>query len=205
MMNLEQLLLAVPGLIVAITIHEYAHGLVAYRLGDPTAARAGRLTLNPLAHLDPVGALMFWIFRFGWAKPVPVNPMYFSDPRWGMLKVSVAGPAANLIGAFAFTVGLVLAQRWGLGGLTLTVLSLGVMYNIFLGLFNVLPIPPLDGSKILRSLLPPAQAHRMDQLGQYSLIIILVLIYTGVIGRVLVPIAGMVVEVLYITARALVG
>ncbi len=204
-MDMTQLIKIVPGLIVAITVHEYAHGLVAYRLGDPTAARAGRLTLNPLAHLDPIGVLMLWFFRFGWAKPVPVNPAYFRDPRRDMLKVSAAGPGANFIFALLFSVLEVVAYRLGASRTVIEILQLTVLYNIFLGLFNLIPIPPLDGSRIMRSLLPARSALWLNQIDAYGWLILLLLIYSGFVQVILGPVAGFVFGVLRLVAVTLVG
>lgn len=202
---MQDLIWAIPGLLVAITVHEYAHGRMAYQLGDPTAAHAGRLTLNPLSHLDPLGALMFWIFRFGWAKPVPVNPAYFADPRRGILLVSAAGPAANFITAFALVLVMTALPLGMLGDAVGRILLLGVWYNIFLGLFNLIPIPPLDGSKILESLLPRSFSPVMVQLNAYGWIILILLIYLGAFGRVLMPLANGIFSSMATVARLLMG
>lgn len=202
---MQDLIWAIPGLLVAITVHEYAHGRMAYQLGDPTAAHAGRLTLNPLSHLDPLGALVFWIFRFGWAKPVPVNPVYFADPRRGILLVSAAGPAANFITAFALVLVMTALPLGMLGDAVGRILLLGVWYNIFLGLFNLIPIPPLDGSKILESLLPSSFGPVMVQLNAYGWIILILLIYLGAFGRVLMPLANGMFSSMVTVARLLMG
>lgn len=203
---MQDLIWAIPGLLLAITVHEYAHGRMAYQLGDPTAAMAGRLTLNPLSHLDPIGALMFWIFRFGWAKPVPVNPGYFKDPRQGMLLVAAAGPLANFITAFLVLVVVMLLPARVLAGTALgSVMGLAVWYNIFLGLFNLIPIPPLDGSKILRNVLPYSAAQAMDQLETYGWLILILMIYLGAFRLILMPLAQQIYGVLAFMARLLTG
>jgi len=179
-----ELLIIAPPILFALTIHEYAHGWVAYRLGDPTAKDAGRLTLNPLAHLDPIGTLMLFIVKLGWAKPVPVNPYNFRDPRRDMMWVSFAGPASNFLAAFGLAIVFKLAAGsfpYGVGAgslldVILLMLRWGILINIILGVFNLIPIPPLDGSKILMGFLPPAYAHQFAQLerfGPFLLIFIL--------------------------------
>jgi Zn-dependent protease len=168
-----------------VTIHEYAHALVADRLGDPTPRRLGRLTLNPLAHLDILGTLFFVLFSFGWARPVPVNPQNFAHPRQGMLQVALAGPLANI--TVAFVVGLFIKTQ----GLSETVwgnfASMVVWINVVLAVFNLIPIPPLDGSRILESLLPLEQAATYARIQPYGTVLILLLLYTGVVGRVMFP------------------
>ena len=157
--DLSRLLYSVPAIILCLTFHEWAHGFVAYKFGDPTAKMAGRLTLNPLKHLDPLGTLMLIFARFGWAKPVPVNPNNFQgDRRSKMTVVAMAGPLANLLFAVVSTVFLYLIVDYApynsffvyLYNLT----SELVWINIILAVFNLLPIPPLDGSKILGGFLP---------------------------------------------------
>jgi Zn-dependent protease len=179
------LLLLLPAVLVAATLHEFAHALVADRLGDPTPRQLGRLTLNPLAHLDILGTLFFILFSFGWARPVPVNPRNFADPRRGMLQVAVAGPLANV--TVAFVVGLGLKSQGLPGTLWGDFASMLVWINVVLAVFNLLPIPPLDGSRILESLLPPQQAVAYARIQPYGTVLILVLLYTGVVGRVMFP------------------
>src|SRR2546422_1034285 len=149
------LLFLLPAVLIAATCHEFAHALVADRLGDPTARQLGRLSLNPLVHLDLLGTLFFVLFSFGWARPVPVNDRNFANPRLGMLLVAVAGPLANV--ALAFALGL-LVQTQGLAGtLWGDLASMLVWINIVLAVFNLIPIPPLDGSRILEALLSGEQ------------------------------------------------
>ena len=159
-MNLTSLLLSIPPILFALSFHEYAHGWMANRLGDPTAKNAGRLTLNPLAHLDPLGTLMIVIVHFGWAKPVPVNPFNLADPKKDMLKIALAGPVSNVLMAAA--TGMLIRLMQGMGmrvdssflGFFQYMLYFLVMINLVLAIFNMIPIPPLDGSKILFGLLP---------------------------------------------------
>ncbi|MEA1986998.1 MAG: site-2 protease family protein, partial [Candidatus Marinimicrobia bacterium] len=158
-MNLTNILaLAVP-ILFALTIHELSHGMVAYYFGDPTAKNAGRLTLNPLAHLDPIGTLMIFIVHFGWAKPVPVNPAYLRNPKKDMIWISLAGPASNMVLAFITgllirVVGLNITDNFTLDFIKM-MLYYSLTINLALAVFNLIPIPPLDGSKILAGLLPP--------------------------------------------------
>jgi Zn-dependent protease len=170
-------------LLFSIIIHEIAHGSVAYALGDPTAKMAGRLTLNPISHLDPIGSIMLPLFLMmsgmpiiGWAKPVPINPMLLQDRRWGDLKVSIAGVLANFFIALIF--GLII--KYGMDYLPqgfLMIASFVVFYNIALGLFNLIPIPPLDGSHILFSLLPDSFNNLKYFLQQYGFILLMVVVF----------------------------
>jgi Zn-dependent protease len=150
----------IPALLIALTVHEYAHARAAVSLGDPTPRLLGRLTLNPVAHLDPIGLIMLWLFKFGWAKPVPINPSYFKNYRQDMLLVSLAGPVSNMLLALltAFLI-VILAKMQLLGGGWIKVLSMTYTYNIILAIFNLVPIPPLDGSKVLASILPAGQGR----------------------------------------------
>lgn len=178
-MNAGSMLLSVPPILLALTVHEFAHGWVADKKGDPTARYAGRLTLNPLSHLDPFGTLMFLLAGFGWAKPVPVDPRYLRRPKQDMLWISLAGPAANVLCAFA--VGLVLrATRLSPAASQseslLSILYMTVFFNLVLAMFNLIPIPPLDGSKILMGLLPPSQEYRFRALERYGFAILMGLI-----------------------------
>ncbi len=203
--NIFEMVWSIPAVLIAITFHEYWHGKIAYHLGDPTAAEAGRLTLNPLAHLDPLGTLMLLLFRFGWAKPVPVNFNNLNHPKRDMIYVSLAGPIANILTAVIFALVLRLSYYF-LGQLTLVrntffsniffsllkgwliFLQTGVVINLALAIFNLLPVPPLDGSKILMGLLPYPQAYQYAKLESYGPIILLILVLSGIIGKVLLPI-----------------
>ena len=189
-------ILAVPFLL-AITCHEAAHGYVAYLLGDPTAKQAGRLTLNPLKHLDPMGTLALVLTRMiGWAKPVPVNPMYFKNPQRDMMFVAIAGPAANMALAIMFALILNTILRLDISGyseLTLRVLEptaiiskAGVIINLALCFFNLLPIPPLDGSKIIAGFMPRETAYRFMSF-RYGFIIVIVLAMLGLLGKIISP------------------
>jgi len=172
--------------LIAATCHEFAHALVADRLGDPTPRALGRLSLNPLVHLDLLGTLFFVVFGFGWAKPVPVNPRHFADPRRGMLQVALAGPLANI--TIAFLVGALLRLPDLPGGpVAGEKLSSLVWINIILAVFNLIPIPPLDGSRILESLLGGRQALTYARLQPYGTLLLLVLLYSGAVGRVMLP------------------
>ena len=176
----KYLLIALP-ILMAITIHEYAHGYVAYLLGDPTARNSGRLSLNPLKHLDPLGTLMLFIVHFGWARPVPVDPSYFKNPRKGMLWVGLAGPGANILAAFVLGTifRLFVILKLDISEAVLLVLGYGILINLALAFFNFLPIPPLDGSRILTGLLPRNLAYKYNQMERYGIFILLGLIILG--------------------------
>lgn len=180
--------ITLAAVLVAATFHEFAHAFVADRLGDPTPRTLGRLSLNPLVHLDLLGTLFFVVFGFGWARPVPVNPRHFADPRRGMLQVALAGPLANI--TLAFVVGALLKVPDLPGGpLAVEVLSALIWINVILALFNLIPIPPLDGSRILESLLVGRQALTYSRLQPYGTLLLLGLLYTGVVGRIMLPAA----------------
>lgn len=185
--RLAELLFLLPVLLLSMMFHEVSHGYVAYRLGDPTAHSHGRLTLNPLKHLDPLGSLMFVLtflsgfFVFGWAKPVPINPHYFRSHKRGMLMVGLAGPAANFVVAVAMALLLsflatheevVLAVSRE-GSLWVRVVWLAYQVNVVLGIFNLAPIPPLDGSRVFGGLLPDTLANRWAELDRYGFLFIL--------------------------------
>ena len=176
--DIPMLLLRIPVILLALSMHEAAHGFAAYKMGDPTARNMGRLTLNPLKHLDPIGTLMMFVFGFGWARPVPINPRYFKDPKKGMAFSAAAGPIANLllglIGLFCANLFWFVMVKIGvlfemdgamyantdsafvvnLISYTHTFFYLFYMLNVSLGVFNLLPVPPLDGSRIFLSFLP---------------------------------------------------
>lgn len=191
----------VPALL-GIILHEVAHGWMARRYGDPTAAMLGRLTLNPIPHIDPMGLLVFGLtslsgsFVFGWAKPVPVNPRYFKDPARSMMLVSLAGPMTNFLLAIAF--GLLLAltanfaplQEWqdsSIFRFCVESMRAGIIINLGLGWLNLIPVPPLDGSKILAYFLPYNIQNKYMELGRYGFVILLVLLFTGILGKILGP------------------
>lgn len=188
-----EFLYKLPALLIAITIHEYSHGLTAYKLGDPTPKHAGRLTLNPLAHLDPVGAFMLFIFRFGWAKPVPINPLYFSNRKIGIFLVSIAGPLSNLLISI---LSIIILRFITPGSVIYNLLILIYWFNLSLCIFNLIPLSPLDGSHILYSLLPQKYYLYLQQFDQIGQIILFILLITGVIGHILNPILNMVNNVI---------
>ena len=175
-------LLAIP-VLYSIIIHELAHGWIAYRMGDPTAKQAGRLSLNPLKHLDPVGTLMLFIFGFGWAKPVPINLAYVRDMRKGLILVSSAGIIANIVVAFvAFLLLRIISPSAEAIGLLLHYLA---QINIILAAFNLIPIPPLDGSKVLMGFMSERFQYLFSRLEPYGLFIIIALLYIGALNPVI--------------------
>lgn len=195
--SLISLLFSLPCVLIAITFHEVAHGYAANKLGDPTAASMGRLTLNPLKHLDPLGALCMLFFHFGWAKPVPINSRYFKKPRRDIAIVALAGPVMNILLAFAglllyrILYAIILATGALVTGsafaaqalsLTLTFLSYFFSLNASFAVFNLIPIPPLDGSRILFIILPPKIYWKLMQYERYISIALIVLLYLGVLN-----------------------
>jgi len=193
------LLFRIPALLITITVHEYAHGAVSFELGDPTPKLEGRLTMNPLAHLDPIGALMLVFVGFGWAKPVGINPSYYRNPRKDIMKVAFAGPGSNLLLCFMATLLIFIMAQLG-------VRSSGVrqflywlqMYNVWFAFFNLVPIPPLDGSKILLELLPGEMAYKYESsIAPYSMYILIALCITGIISIVVAPFATAYLSIVY--------
>ena len=185
--ELQALLFTAPVVLLAIICHECAHGWMSYKLGDPTAKNAGRLTLNPLKHLDPIGTLCMLFFHVGWANPVPINPMYYRDRKKGIIYVSLAGPVTNLIIAFIslFIEGLLM--RFGSDSSVIIWVCCQLCYysavvNIGLGLFNLIPIPPLDGSKIVGELSSWA-SEQYWKYQRYWRIILIVCVLTGVLSK----------------------
>ena len=187
--DLQEMLLGIPGLVIAMTFHEYAHARAAVSLGDFTPRLMGRLTLNPTAHIDPIGLLMLFLVRFGWAKPVMINPSNFRQPKRDDILVSLAGPMMNLfLGFVAFYVMLLInAHRLDVSQITYTIIQMIFVYNVNFAIFNMLPIPLLDGSHILRNLLPPDLAYRYQSIERYSILIMIVFIATPILSVVLMP------------------
>ena len=194
---------AVLPALVCITLHELAHGYVAYCLGDMTAKNAGRLTLNPIRHIDWFGLIMMVSFRFGWAKPVPVNMRNFKNPRLGMAMTAAAGPLCNLaLGAvFLFCYGLAWSPLTGAGtalaDAALSSLATAAYLSLSLAVFNILPISPLDGSKIAFSFLSDSAYARLMRYERYGMLLLLVLVWTGILGRPLSAVTGWLYERLF--------
>lgn len=203
----KKLLISAPAILVAITFHEVAHGYVANKLGDPTAKFTGRLTLNPLVHIDPFGTIILPLmmhfltngqFVFGYAKPVPINPMNFKNPRQGMAISAAAGPVMNIALAFISAVILKLlivplamfmpetVNETVLKPLFL-IATASVVINVVLASFNMIPIPPLDGGRVLTGLLPQKQAMSFSRIEPFGFIIVLALIYTGIANLFIMP------------------
>ncbi len=185
-MEIQTLLLLAPPILLALTFHEYAHAYAAYRYGDDTAKQSGRLSLNPLRHLDPLGTIMIFIVHFGWAKPVPVNPNRLGNPTRDMLWISAAGPLANMMLALAS--GLLIRVLLIMGntpeqhtaiGLLFFMLIMSLQINLALAIFNILPIAPLDGSKIFSALIPVRYGKLMYFLERYGPFILIGLIFFG--------------------------
>ena len=200
----------VPAILLAVTFHEVAHGWTADRLGDPTARLAGRLTLNPLPHIDPIGALMFIIARFGWAKPVPVNPYNFRHPIRDMMWVAAAGPMANLVLASASLIASLLLDPL-LRGTDLSfiaqpvfgILRWAYLFNLYLAAFNLIPIPPLDGSSILKRFLPRNALVKFEKMEPYGFILLVLFLMSGLAPTVLGPLVSVLRLVVELPARAI--
>ncbi len=177
MFDIQGIILSAPAILFGLTIHEFSHGWVAWQLGDPTAKMLGRLTLNPLKHLDPIGTIALFLFRFGWAKPVPIDPRNCRHPTRDMAISGLAGPAANLLTAAVSGLVLRVLILFHVGGFAATLTSYFVLFNLILCFFNLIPIPPLDGSRLLYHLLPPNLAAGYARLERYGFIILLAFLY----------------------------
>ena len=190
--SISELLARVIVLFTAITVHEYAHGYVAYKLGDPTAKYSGRLTLNPLSHLDPIGAVCMVLLGFGWAKPVPINPMYFRDRKRDTALTSLAGPLSNIVLAFLFSVvtafyTVFVYSRFPnfLTGFIYTVFVQLAVVNISFAIFNLIPFPPLDGGKILGAFLSNENYMKLLQYERFGFPLLILLSVSGILSRIL--------------------
>ncbi len=185
------MILRVPGFLLAISVHEYAHAKMAYNLGDDTAQLLGRMTVEPWAHIDLVGSLMLLIFGFGWAKPVPVNTYRLQNPRRDMAKISLAGPVANLITALVLeiltVILLIFVSFPGALRYIPTVLEVGAWINAGLGFFNLIPVPPLDGSNILDVYISNNARDAWNWIQRYGFVILVVLMVLGVVSAVMQP------------------
>ncbi len=188
-----EFIFAIAVLIISVVVHEVAHGYAAYAQGDPTASAAGRLTLNPLKHLDILGSLVvpavsFLLggFIFGWAKPVPYNPYNLKNQRWGEALVALAGPASNILIALIFGLIIRFSETFTLSSSVVSALGLVVFVNIILAVFNMIPVPPLDGSKLLFALVPDTTGRFRAVLEQYGLVLVLLVLF--VVWELLFPI-----------------
>ena len=203
--SIQKFAILVVPVLSAITFHEVAHGYVAYLFGDPTAKQAGRLTLNPIKHIDPIGMIALFLVKVGWAKPVPVNPLFFSHKRAGLFFVSLAGPAVNFALAVVFALifhGILGAKPFSyyyahpIIKPILFMCEAGVLINIGFGVFNLLPIPPLDGSNILISILPEDMARIFAKIGKFGFLILIILFFTGVVQKALLPLIYKIASIL---------
>src|SRR3989337_4563037 len=190
----------IVGLVFAISIHEFAHALIAYRLGDPTDKLAGRLTLNPAAHLDPIGTLALLLVGIGWGKPTPFDPFNLRNIKRDSALISVAGAASNFILAIILSIPYLFFYFTGNLSLTINsvyqVISIIIWLNLILGVFNLIPVHPLDGFKVLAGLLPRDWYYDFIQTERYGIFILLFLLITGAIGKILFPIISSIFSIL---------
>ena len=204
---MNDMLYLMPAILISLTVHEYSHARAAYALGDPTAFNAGRLTLSPFSHLDPIGTLCLLFFRFGWAKPVPVNPLYFRNRKRGMAITALAGPASNiLLGFLCLTLVYGVATFFRPGLVVQTVvrfLTIMTGINVGLAVFNLLPIAPLDGAKILFALLPNHLYNKMLYYERMMQPIMFILLMTGILSRPLSYLQVQVVSAMHRLLRVL--
>lgn len=181
---IQKIIYVAPAVLIALSLHEFAHGWASYMLGDPTPKAQGRISLNPLHHLDLVGTLLLFFVGFGWAKPVQVDSRYYENPKSDMVKVALAGPIMNFIVAFIAIFIFEILYKLNIGinlltGYILLLLQYIAIINIGLGIFNLIPIPPLDGSKVLMAVLPPQSYFSYMKYEQFGMIILIMFIYLG--------------------------
>ena len=199
--RLQMMTIQLPPFIIAVVLHEYAHGFIAHRWGDNTAKDAGRLTMNPIPHVDPIGTLLLPLFSmlsginllFGWARPVPIDPRRFKKYRAGLFWVSFAGPLMNFLlailsAALLCMIYLWVPQTFYLYEPLIQMAGVSIQLNYWLGIFNLLPLPPLDGSKIIQSFLSPAMTLKYESVSRYSFLILIGMMYTGVLSVLATPI-----------------
>ncbi|MEH7522772.1 site-2 protease family protein [Bacillus sp. JJ1503] len=197
--NLKEIPYVAITLMIAFTVHEFAHAFVAYKFGDPTAKNQGRLTLNPIQHLDPIGTILIFIAGFGWARPVPVNRFFFKNPRLAGISVSIAGPISNLIMAslgFLIWYAMVgMGVATGLPSFVPDFLNIFIHLNLVLFIFNLIPLPPLDGYRIVEDLMPKSIRPRLTQYEAYGSVIFLILVITPLDQYTIQPIFRFVLPV----------
>jgi len=197
--DIIQTLYFIPIVLITLTVHEFAHGYIAYKMGDYTASIMGRLTLNPIKHIDPIGLIMMIVVGFGWAKPVPINPRNFKNPKKGMALSALAGPVANIImaiiGVLIYSILLrifIAAQIFNtFAQSALIFFNYFAMLNVWFAVFNLIPIPPLDGSRIVSYFLPPKLYYYYNYVERYGFLVLIILIYGGRIFPFLNIIGGL--------------